>query len=101
MLVAFENDTILYPHETAMFQEIDSSGKLVDFNKTHLYVNDTIGLKTLFEAGKVNIYEIGDAEHLEFNVWELRNEFIPFLYAKKSNESKSYPKIARNLFNWS
>ena len=53
MLVGFQNDTTLYPLETAFFQERDHEGHLVDFNKTIIYQNDTIGLRTLFESNKI------------------------------------------------
>lgn len=54
MLVKFEEDSVIYPKETAWFQTLDKDGKTVlPLNATDFYQNDFIGVKALNEAGKI------------------------------------------------
>ena len=63
-LVKFQNDTIIYPKETSQFGTINVGSKTVTpMEETEVYKNDTIGLKTMFEAGKVFLHEIYNRDH--------------------------------------
>lgn len=56
VLIGFKNDQMIAPKESAAFGEFDKNYKVIQMNNTHLYVNDTIGLKQLNEDGKVEIH---------------------------------------------
>lgn len=81
MLVGFQNDTTLYPLETAFFQERDEDGSLIEFNKTAIYVNDTIGLQTLDKSKKVERKLLLNKGHLHFDSRCEKYIFVPFLYS--------------------
>ena len=66
MLVQFQNDTVVFTKESEHFQEMDEDKQIVSFYETDLYKQDWIGLRTLFEAGKVYLRFIEDADHLQF-----------------------------------
>ena len=51
-----DHDEIIVPNESAKFQYFKNGTEtLYDFEETPLYKNDLIGLKTLYEEGKVEI----------------------------------------------
>jgi len=56
--MSFNKDTMVYPYQSEMFQD-RKLGKNTDpvqineMTETDLYINDTIGLKTLNEAKKI------------------------------------------------
>jgi palmitoyl-protein thioesterase len=78
MFVMFSKDTMIYPKETAWFQQLDSKGDLLPLNSTAFYQNDNIGLKSLTEAGKAQYTQI-DGDHLQFTEADIDNIIIPFL----------------------
>jgi palmitoyl-protein thioesterase len=79
MLVMFEQDTVIYPKETAWFQSLAEDGKTVlPLNATTFYQDDYIGVKELNEAGKIQFVSI-DGDHLQFSEDDIKNTFIPFL----------------------
>ncbi len=53
MLVKFLEDSMIYPKETAWFQELDEKGNVEELEKSSFYQNDLIGLKQLNEEKKV------------------------------------------------
>ena len=78
VLVMFKNDTMIYPKETAWFQELDEQGNLVNLTDSNIYVNDTFGFKTLNEENKVKYYSL-DGQHLYFTYSDLYVYAFPFL----------------------
>lgn len=52
-LIQFQNDTVLFPRETAWFEELNDKGQMVKMRDTKFYQDDLLGLKTLDEANKV------------------------------------------------
>lgn len=78
MLVMFEDDSVLYPKETAWFQQLDTHGNVLPLNGTDFYNNDFIGLKNLTESGKVQYVSL-PGDHLQFTTDDIKNTFIPFL----------------------
>lgn len=78
MMVMFSEDTMIYPKETAWFQQLDKNGKLLPLNATDFYNKDYIGLKSLNEAGKAEFIEI-KGDHLQFSHDDIENKLIPFL----------------------
>ena len=82
-LVKFQNDTTLYPIDTSHFGTINvGSTDVVPMEETEVYKNDTIGLKTMFEAGKVYMREIYNRDHCQFSDLDILEDFLPFLYEK-------------------
>ena len=54
MMAEFLKDTMIYPKETAVFGSHDETGKnLIAMEDQPIYLNDTFGLKTQNEAGKI------------------------------------------------
>ena len=76
---------MIVPRESSFFQETDNQRKLVPIDKTSLYKHDKIGLKTLFESGKVSLKYITNAYHIDeasYTYTHVMFDFLPFLYAK-------------------
>jgi palmitoyl-protein thioesterase len=80
MLVAFTEDTMVYPHESEWFWQMDAQGNLLKLEETDFYNEDWIGLKSLDEAGKVQFISV-DGDHLQFSQSDVTNTFVPFLIA--------------------
>ena len=79
MMAEFLKDTMIYPKETAVFGSHDETGKnLIAMEDQPIYLNDTFGLKTQNEAGKIKKVMI-DGEHLQFTKADISNIFVPFL----------------------
>jgi palmitoyl-protein thioesterase len=78
MLVMFEDDSVIYPKETAWFQQLDTHGNVLPLNATDFYNEDYIGLKNLTETGKVQYVSL-PGDHLQFTTDDIKNTFIPFL----------------------
>lgn len=78
MLVKFDQDSVLYPKETAWFQSLDKQGNVLPLNGTDFYNEDYIGVKALNEAGKIQFVTL-PGDHLQFSTDDIENTFIPFL----------------------
>lgn len=79
MLIMFEQDTMIYPKETAWFQCLDPSGvKVIPLEDTDFYKNDNIGLKSLLDAKKVQKIS-WPGNHLQFTIAQINNVVVPFL----------------------
>ncbi|CAM9409529.1 unnamed protein product [Heterosigma akashiwo] len=78
MLVMFEDDTQIYPKETAWFQQIDQSGAIMALNESAFYSSGSIGFKELDEQGKISYVSL-PGNHLRFTLDDLLKKFIPFL----------------------
>ena len=70
LMVKFMYDPIIYPMESAFFGEINSDGKEVPMEQTTIYQQNTFGLRTLNESGRID-RQVIDGVHLMF-----RNEHI-------------------------
>ena len=69
---------MVYPKESEWFQQLDSDGNVQALEDSDFYKNDTLGLKTLNEAKKVQFVSI-DGDHLQFSSSDITDTFIPFL----------------------
>lgn len=78
LMVMFSEDTMIYPKETAWFQQLDKKGNVLPLNGTDFYNKDFIGLKALNEAGKAKFSEV-KGDHLQFTKEDIENVLIPFL----------------------
>jgi len=81
MLVQFEQDQIIFPHESETFGEIVKEGdnnKLLNLRDTEWFKSDQLGLKTLDDKKKLHLVSI-NASHTEYSDKDLENTFIPFL----------------------
>jgi palmitoyl-protein thioesterase len=78
VLVMFQNDTMIYPKETAWFQEVNEKGKLIDLEDSEIYKNDTFGLRTLDKENKIKFYSL-EGQHLYFTYSDLYIYAFPFL----------------------
>lgn len=65
-LVKFTNDPIIYPKDSSWFADTLPDGKLVQMEETTIYTQNTFGLKTLNEQGRISRKEI-EGLHLQFN----------------------------------
>jgi palmitoyl-protein thioesterase len=55
MLVKFTEDTMIHPKETSQFGSLDRNGKLILMEDQEIYKSDAFGLKTMNEAGKIQL----------------------------------------------
>ena len=78
MFVKYEDDNIMYPKETAWFQQIDASGRVVPLNESDYYINDNFGLKTLVEDGRASFVTF-DGHAPFYKESDVINTIIPFL----------------------
>ena len=53
MMVEFSKDEIIYPYCSANFCEIDGEDHITYMHGTDIYKDDSFGLKTLDESGKL------------------------------------------------
>lgn len=53
-MVKFMYDPIIYPMESAFFGEIDLDGKEIPMEQTKIYKDNTFGLRTLHETGRID-----------------------------------------------
>jgi len=78
MFVMFADDTVVYPRESEWFGELEIDGSVTPMEKTDLYKQDTIGLKKLNEAGRVQLIS-WPGQHLEMSDALIDKDLIPFL----------------------
>ncbi|KAL9287175.1 putative palmitoyl-protein hydrolase [Arabidopsis thaliana] len=82
VLIMFQNDTILVPRETSWFgyypDGASSSTPVLPPQKTKLYTEDWIGLKTLDDAGKVRFISVPGG-HIEIAEEDLVKYVVPYL----------------------
>ncbi|XP_074377625.1 uncharacterized protein LOC141719136 isoform X2 [Apium graveolens] len=85
VLIMFEQDIILIPRETALFgyYKDGSWSTILPAQKTKLYLEDWIGLRTLDEAGKVKFITLS-GRHLEISSSDMKKYVLPYL---KDNET--------------
>ncbi|KAK1400772.1 Palmitoyl-protein thioesterase 1 [Heracleum sosnowskyi] len=75
----FERDAILIPKETSLFgyYEEGSWSTILPAQKTKLYIEDWIGLRTLDEAGKVKFITL-PGRHLKISLSEMKKYVLPY-----------------------
>jgi palmitoyl-protein thioesterase len=54
LMVKFMYDPVIYPMESAFFGEINDDGLEVHMEKTQIYLDNTFGLRTLHETGRID-----------------------------------------------
>ncbi|XP_010449613.1 PREDICTED: palmitoyl-protein thioesterase 3-like [Camelina sativa] len=89
VLVMFENDTMLIPRETSWFGYYPdgASTPVLPPQKTKLYTEDWIGLKTLDDAGKVKFISLPGG-HVEITKEELVKYVVPYLQNESTLSSE-------------
>ncbi|XP_029040194.1 palmitoyl-protein thioesterase 1 isoform X1 [Osmia bicornis bicornis] len=67
VLIKFANDTIVWPRETEWFgfYKPGQATEIQTFEETDLYRKDQLGLKALFESGKIHFLSVA-GNHLQF-----------------------------------
>jgi hypothetical protein len=64
-MVKFIYDPIVYPIESSWFGEVAENGEIVTMEETIIYQENTFGLRTLDETGRITKKKI-DGAHLDF-----------------------------------
>jgi len=81
VLAMFAYDTTVVPKESEWFGEYQPGNVniLLPMNQTKLYMQDTIGLKTLDLAGKIKFLSV-PGNHMQFTLkWLTDNVIMPYL----------------------
>lgn len=78
MFVKYSDDNIMYPKESAWFQQVDATGKVVPLNESDYYTHDNFGLKTLVEEGKASFVTF-EGQPPYFKESDVTGTIIPFL----------------------
>ncbi|XP_057976263.1 uncharacterized protein LOC131163645 [Malania oleifera] len=89
VLIMFEHDSVVVPKETSWFGYYpDGAFKpTLPPQKTKLYAEDWIGLKTLDEAGRVKFISV-QGNHLGISETDVKKYVIPYLIGKASTKVK-------------
>lgn len=58
-------------------------------NETELYLEDRIGLRWLFEQGRV-IFKLIEGEHMEFSLDEFEDQLLPYLLERNRWPSNGF-----------
>ena len=78
ILIAFVQDKMISPRESAHFFVYDEKHKLVDAKDTRIYKEDLFGLKTLDEQDKITRFWI-DKKHCYYDWKDINETVIPYL----------------------
>jgi palmitoyl-protein thioesterase len=78
LMIKFKKDQVVIPPESSWFGQYDANFNLMPYNQTLFYKNDTFGLRTTDEQGKLKFVEL-DGNHLEFTSNDIKKHVIPFL----------------------
>lgn len=91
VLIMFEHDTVLIPKETSWFGYYPDGAftPVLEPQKTKLYSEDWIGLKTLDEAGKVKYIQVA-GNHLGISTDDMKKHVVPYLNNAASVTEQSY-----------
>lgn len=75
----FTKDSVIDPKETAWFGFYGADGKtIVNYDQQDVFTQDLFGLKTVFDAGKVEFVTV-DGDHLRFTTADINKYYIPAL----------------------
>ncbi|OIT32201.1 hypothetical protein A4A49_19477 [Nicotiana attenuata] len=90
VLIMFEHDTVLIPRETSWFGYYPDGAfdPILPPNKTELYTEDWIGLKTLDDSGKVQYVKVA-GNHLQISSSDMRKHVVPYLAENASTDGSS------------
>lgn len=58
LMLKFKFDIIIYPQESAWFGELSPDGNVLSYEETKLFKENTFGLKTLHDQGRIFKEEI-------------------------------------------
>jgi len=81
VLVQFANDTVVVPKDSSWFGYYADNdlSRMLAFNETKLYIEDTIGLKSLDKMGKLQ-FDTTPGEHMQFTLpWFNEHVIVPYL----------------------
>jgi len=79
MFVKMDDDQIMYPKESAWFQQVDASGNVVPLNESEYYQNDSFGLKTLVTEGRASFVTFAGDGMQKTKKADILETIIPFL----------------------
>ncbi|EER95705.1 hypothetical protein BDA96_01G580800 [Sorghum bicolor] len=93
VLIMFQDDAVLIPRETAWFGYYPDGAfdPVLPPQKTKLYEEDWIGLKTLDKAGRVKFVSVAGG-HLGISKSDMKKYIVPYLTSKAS---------VKTLLRWS
>ena len=74
----FAKDTMIYPGESAWFNELQADGSILPYNQTSLYLEDRIGLKKLIEEDRIVFHKF-PGDHLQFSYADIDEYVLPVL----------------------
>ena len=77
-MVRFLRDPIIFPMESAWFGETTQNGTVIKMEDTKIFKENTFGLKTLFDQGRLFKGEI-DGVHLEISNENIQKVLVPGL----------------------
>jgi len=88
VLIMFQDDAVLIPRETAWFGYYPDGAfdPVLPPQKTKLYEEDWIGLKTLDEAGRVKFVSVAGG-HLGISKGDMKKYIVPYLADKSSEKT--------------
>ncbi|WVZ55041.1 hypothetical protein U9M48_005758 [Paspalum notatum var. saurae] len=88
VLIMFEDDAVLIPRETSWFGYYPDGAfdPVLPPQKTTLYEEDWIGLKTLDEAGRVKFVSVAGG-HLGISKGDMRKYIVPYLVDRSSSKT--------------
>ncbi len=74
----WEQDTVVVPRDSEWFSVWDGNRNLVPLKEQEMYTGDYIGLKSLYEAGKMFFYS-GAGDHMHLESYMIDNYLRPLL----------------------
>lgn len=78
LIIKFDQDMMIQPKETAHFEFLDASGKLVPLEQSDFYKSDYLGIRYLDENKKLEKVTFSGG-HLHFGDYEVINVMVPAL----------------------
>lgn len=105
VLIMFDQDAILIPKETSLFgyYKDGSWSTILPAQKTKLYIEDWIGLRTLDEAGKVKFITFS-GKHLEISLNDMKKYVLPYLKDNETtatSETTDTSRVKSSFLIWS
>lgn len=90
VLIMFENDNVLVPRETSWFGYYPDGAfsPVLPPQKTKLYTEDWIGLRTLDEDGRVKFVNVSGG-HLGISHDDMKKYIVPYLKSEDTNSKTS------------
>ncbi|KAL1458607.1 hypothetical protein WDU94_008744 [Cyamophila willieti] len=81
VLIGGPNDSVITPWQSSHFGHFSSTESVVKLHDTKMYKQDTLGLKTLDEAGKLKIVTVPGIDHFQWHSDEevIDTHVLPYL----------------------